>query len=186
MEVVELALIGARLIKPKRFGDERGFFSETYNRRQFVEHGITHDFVQDNHSLSATVGTLRGLHYQAPPAAQTKLVRVLAGAIYDVIVDVRRGSPTYGQHIGVHLDPAGDQLLVPKGFLHGFITLEPDTQVLYKVDDYYSAEADGCVRWDDPVLNIEWGGAARTPTLSDKDRKAPSFDQFKTPFVFEG
>lgn len=186
MEVVELGLPGARLVKPRRFGDDRGFFSETYNRRLFAEHGIDHDFVQDNHSLSVTKGTVRGLHYQAPPAAQTKLIRVLTGAIYDVIVDVRRGSPAYGQHVGVRLDTDGAQLLVPKGFLHGFITLEPDTQVVYKVDDYYSAQADGSIRWDDPDLGIDWGEGASQAILSDKDAQAPSFGSFQTPFVFEG
>ncbi|MAC88814.1 dTDP-4-dehydrorhamnose 3,5-epimerase [Maricaulis sp.] len=185
MEVVDLSLIGARFVTPRRYGDDRGFFSEVYNLRQFAENGIEHAFVQDNHSYSAAKGTVRGLHYQAPPFAQTKLVRVLAGSIYDVIVDVRKGSPNFGQHIGVHLDTTGSQLLVPKGFLHGFITLEPDTHVLYKVDAYYSAEADGCVKWDDPDLGIDWGPAAENATLSDKDRNASSYNNFQTPFVFE-
>ena len=186
MEVVNLELPGARLIRPRRFGDERGFFCETYNRHVFAECGVSHDFVQDNHSFSAQVGTVRGLHYQAPPFAQTKLVRVLAGAIRDVIVDVRRGSPCFGRHVGVRLDTTGDQLLVPQGFLHGFITLEPNTEVLYKVDAYYSADSDGSVLWNDPDLNIDWGQSAAIPTLSAKDISASSFKGFDSPFVFEG
>ena len=185
MEVVDLELPGARLIRPRRFGDDRGYFCEAYNRRVFAECGVSYDFVQDNHSLSVQAGKVRGLHYQAPPFAQAKLVRVLAGAIHDVIVDVRRGSPCFGRYLGVRLDTTGDQLLVPQGFLHGFITLVPDTQVLYKVDAYYSADSDGAVLWNDPDLNIDWGPAAVTPTLSNKDMNAPSFSEFNSPFVFE-
>ena len=170
---------------PRRFGDDRGFFSETYNERSFAEAGIDVRFVQDNHSYSAQRGTVRGLHYQAPPHAQAKLVRVAQGRIYDVAVDARKGSPTFGQHVGATLTAeGGEQIFVPAGFLHGFITLEPDTHVLYKVDDYYSKACDGAVRFDDPALAIDWGDLARSPVLSEKDAAAPSWAEFSSPFVY--
>ena len=173
---------GVVVVCPKRFGDARGWFSETWNRARFAEAGLDYDWVQDNHSRSAEAGTLRGLHYQAPPKAQAKLVRCVAGRIWDVAVDVRPGSATYGRHVGVELG-AGDgrQLLVPRGFLHGFVTLEPGTEVLYKVDDTYSREHDGAVAWDDPELAIPWPWAG-TPVLSDKDRAAPRLAGWTNPF----
>ncbi|MHA7872571.1 MAG: dTDP-4-dehydrorhamnose 3,5-epimerase, partial [Hyphococcus sp.] len=168
---------------PKRFGDDRGFFSETYNERRFQEAGVDARFVQDNHSRSARAGTVRGLHYQAPPFAQAKLVRVAAGAILDVAVDARQGSPTYGRHVSVELSADnGAQLYVPEGFLHGFVTLAPETHVIYKVNAYYDREADGAVRWNDPDLGIAWGVGDNDATLSEKDAAAPFWKDFTSPF----
>ena len=172
------------LLTPRRFGDARGWFTETWNKRTLAQGGIAAEFVQDNHSMSADVGTLRGLHYQAPPHAQDKLVRCTRGAIWDVAVDVRRGSPRYGQWVGVALTAEGGaQLFVPKGFLHGFVTRTPDCEVQYKCTDYYAPDADGSVAWDS--LGIDWGldGA---PVLSDKDRAAPAFGDWTSPFHMEG
>ena len=184
MEITPLDLPGVLLLTPKRFGDERGFFSETWNRRRFAEAGIALDFVQDNQSLSAAVGTLRGLHYQAPPHAQDKLVRCGRGRLYDVAVDVRRGSPTHGQWVGAELSAEnGRQLLVPAGFLHGFVTREPDTEILYKCSDYYAPECDGAVRWDS--CGIDWG-LSGAPVLSQKDAAAVPLSEFDSPFVWEG
>lgn len=186
MKVVDLPLPGAKILSPRRFVDERGFFSETYNEKVFHAHGVDADFVQDNHSLSKQAHTVRGLHYQSPPFAQAKLVRVVRGAIRDVIIDVRKGSPTFGQHVAVELSAeSGDQLLVPVGFLHGFITREPDTEVIYKVDAYYSAECDGAVRWDDPDLGIDWGVDSASAVLSEKDAGAPRYADFQSPFIYQ-
>ena len=157
VSIVALAIPEVRLIVPDRFRDERGFFSETYSRRALAEAGIADEFVQDNHSLSVPAGTVRGLHYQLPPFAQAKLVRVMRGAILDVAVDLRRGSPTFGRHVAATLSAAAwNQLFVPVGFAHGFCTLEPDTEVVYKVTAYYSREHDRGIRWDDPELGIDW------------------------------
>lgn len=173
-------------ITPKRFGDHRGFFSETWNYKAMAEAGFDYQFVQDNHSLSATRGTLRGLHFQAPPHAQDKLIRVVAGAILDAAVDVRKGSPRYGQWATATLSAeAGNQLLIPKGFLHGFLTLTEDTEVVYKCTDYYAPESDGAVRFDDPAIGIDWGCDLGQVTLSEKDAAAQSFTTFDSPFVFE-
>ena len=181
--VESLAIEDVKLVTPQRFGDDRGFFSETYNQQRFFEAGITAEFLQDNHSLSAQKGTIRGLHYQSPPFAQAKLVRVLRGSILDVAVDVRSGSPTYGQWVSAELSAEnGVQIFVPRGFLHGFATLEPDTEIAYKVDNYYSKECDGAVLWNDASLNIDWGIAAGEAVLSEKDAAAPAFADFKTPF----
>ncbi len=183
LEIRELEIAGVKLVTPARFEDARGFFSETYNAKRFKEAGITADFIQDNHSYSASAGTVRGLHFQSPPFAQAKLVRVLRGAIIDVAVDVRAGSPTYGQWVKAEITAqSGIQIYVPRGFLHGFITREPDTEIAYKVDNCYSKECDGSVLWNDPDLAIDWGTGAAGATLSDKDRAAPSFKQFQTPF----
>lgn len=183
MIVEKTALDGVLILTPRRFGDHRGFFSESWNRRVMAEAGVDLDFVQDNHSLSVTPGTVRGLHFQAPPHAQDKLVRCGRGRLFDVAVDIRRGSPDYGRWVGVELSAEnGRQLLVPKGFLHGFITLEPDTEVVYKCTDYYAPDCDGAVRWDDPDIGIVWPDASHEPTLSDKDAKAPLLRDFKTPF----
>lgn len=183
LNVEETALPEVKRLIPKRFGDSRGFFSETWNAQRMRDAGLHLHFVQDNHSYSARAGTVRGLHYQAPPMAQAKLVRVARGAIRDVAVDVRRGSPTYGHWVAEELSAEnGVQLLVPRGFLHGFITLVPDTDVLYKVDAPYSAACDGAVRFDDPDLGIEWGIDPRLAVLSEKDARAPYFRGFITPF----
>ncbi len=187
LEVAHTTLPGVVLITPRRFGDARGFFSESWNRARMSEAGFDFDFVQDNHSLSREVGTVRGLHFQSPPHAQTKLVRCGRGALFDVAVDVRRGSPTYGQWTGYELTAEnGRQLLVPAGFLHGFVTREPDTEIIYKCTDYYAPECDGAVRFDDPDIGIDWGLGPQAPTLSEKDAVAPLLRDFESQFVFEG
>ena len=185
--VTQTKLPGVVLICPPRFGDARGFFSESWNKARLAEAGITPEFVQDNHSMSAAVGTLRGLHFQAPPHAQGKLVRCGRGALYDVAVDIRRGSPAYGRWIGVELSfENGRQLLVPEGCLHGFMTLEPDTEIIYKCSDYYAPDCDGAVRFDDPAIGIGWPDAGAEPVLSDKDAAAQGFAGFDSPFEYEG
>lgn len=187
LDIQTTALPGVVLLTPKRFGDNRGFFSESWNRARMAENGLDLDFVQDNHSLSAQVGTVRGLHFQAPPHAQDKLVRCGKGRLFDVAVDIRRGSPTYGQWIGEELSfENGRQLLIPKGFLHGFVTLEPDTEIIYKCTDYYAPDCDGAVRFDDPDIGVDWGLAPGEAVLSEKDANAPFFAQFDSPFTFEG
>jgi len=164
------------IVEPISFQDHRGFFLESYNKRRFEEQGIHIEFIQDNHSLSVSTGTLRGLHYQLPPRAQTKLVRVLAGSIFDVAVDLRPDSSTLGQWVGVTLSAENkQQLLIPKGFAHGFYTLEPNTQVAYKVDDYYSIEHDRGIRWNDPDIGISW--PSNSPILSAKDETSPYWRQ---------
>ncbi|AWK90180.1 dTDP-4-dehydrorhamnose 3,5-epimerase [Azospirillum thermophilum] len=174
MQVIPTALGDVRLILPKRFGDARGYFVETWNERSYAGHGLERRWVQDNQSLSATPGTVRGLHYQLAPHAQTKLVRVLRGRILDVVVDIRRGSATFGQHVAVELSADGlEQLFVPVGFAHGFCTLEPDTIVAYKVDAFYSPECERAVRWNDPALGIRWPEGAGS-VVSGKDAVAPS------------
>ena len=177
--LVENSLI---FFTPKRFGDHRGFFGETYSRRLYAEMGIKVDFVQDNHSLSHAIGTLRGLHFQAPPCAQGKLVRCGRGAIFDVAVDIRRGSPTYGQWEGYELTADnGHQLYVPAGYAHGFVTIAPDSEIVYKCTDYYSPEAEGAVRWNS--CGIEWP-LSGDPILSDKDSIAPALVDFESPFIY--
>lgn len=172
--VRELDLPGVFEIVPKRFGDERGFFSEVHNAAALAEHGIQTAFVQDNHSFSRAAGVLRGLHYQAAPFAQAKLVRVTRGRIFDVAVDVRHGSPHYGRWVGLEVSAdAWNQILVPEGFLHGFVTLEPDCEVLYKVSAPYDAAADGAVAHDDPAIGVEWPVPPDERILSQKDRDAP-------------
>ena len=185
--VEETALPGVLLITPRRFGDARGFFSESYNRARMAEHGVTIEFVQDNHSLSAQAGTVRGLHFQAPPHAQDKLVRCGRGALFDVAVDIRKGSPTYGQWVGYELSfENGRQLLVPKGFLHGFVTRVPDTEIMYKCSDYYAPECDGAVRFDSPDIGIDWGFDTDSAVLSEKDAEAPFLKDFGSPLTWEG
>ena len=184
MQIEPTALRDVLILTPRRFGDARGWFMETFSTARMAEAGLDLAWVQDNHSFSATKGTLRGLHFQSPPRAQDKLVRCSRGAILDVAVDIRAGSPTYGQHVAVELTPDnGRQLLVPKGFLHGFVTLMDDTEVQYKCTDLYAPEQDGAVRWDDPALGIDWGTTA--PILSDKDARAPLLSQIGTPFRWE-
>src|SRR3712207_1712340 len=171
MQIDDTALPGVKVLTPRRFGDARGWLSESWNRETPRARGIDLDFVQDNHSLSADLGTVRGLHYQRPPHAQAKLVRVVAGAILDVAVDVRRGSPTFGRWVAEELTAEnGRQLLVPVGFLHGFVTRAPDTQVVYKCTDVYAPDCDGAVAWDDPEIGIDWGLEPGAAVLSDKDR----------------
>ena len=180
MQIEETALPGVLILTPARHGDARGFFSESWNRRTLEEAGVhLPEFVQDNHSLSAKAGTLRGLHYQAPPHEQGKLVRCGRGALYDVAVDARRGSPTHGRWVGVELSfENGRQLWVPPGFLHGFVTLTDETEVVYKCTGFYDKAADGAVRWDS--VGIDWGVA--DPILSDKDKAAVPFAQWQSPF----
>ncbi len=172
------------LIKPTRFVDNRGFFSEIYNRKRYLEMGINYEFVQDNYSLSHNVGTLRGLHFQRPPHAQVKLVRCIRGIIFDVIVDIRRGSKTYGEWVGYELSADnGHQLYVPMGFAHGFVTLEPNSEIVYKCSDYYAPETEGAIRWDDPDIGINWL-LTGDPVLSEKDALAPLLKDFESPFIF--
>lgn len=173
IEFRNLGLEGVFEIVPKRFTDARGFFTETYSAEHFARQGIELAFVQDNHSYTAKTGTIRGLHYQLPPKAQDKLLRVIRGSIYDVAVDIRRTSPSFGKWVGLEISAEkGNQILVPKGFAHGFMTLEPDTEVLYKVTDTYSPEHDRSVRYDDPVIGIVWPRVSDTVQISDKDRMA--------------
>ena len=174
MQVEDTAIPAVKLVSPKRFGDARGFFSEVYSRRAWAAAGLDYEFVQDNHSYSAEAGVIRGLHFQTPPFAQTKLVRVVRGRILDVAVDLRRASPTFGQHVAVELSAANwRQLLVPVGFAHGFCTLEPDCEVVYKVTSFYSAEHDRGLAFDDPALGLEWGVDLSKALLSEKDTRHP-------------
>lgn len=174
-------------VQPPKYGDHRGFFSEVYKRSAFEDEGLAIDWIQDNQSFSAAVGTVRGLHFQVPPVAQDKLVRVLRGAIYDVAVDIRKGSPTYGRWVGLELSAEKwNQLLVPVGFAHCFMTIEPDTEVLYKVNAPYSKEHEGAIRWNDQALGITWPDPGVEPTLSDKDEVAPLLADFDSPFTYEG
>lgn len=172
-------------ITPPRFGDHRGFFSESWNKKRLADAGFSlPEFVQDNHSLSREVGTVRGLHFQSPPHAQGKLVRCGRGKIFDVAVDVRKGSPSYGQWHGEELSfDNGVQLWIPAGFLHGFMTLEPDSEIVYKCTDHYVPDCDGAVKWDS--CGISWPIEEITPVISEKDDQAQSFDRFETPFVYE-
>ena len=186
MQVEKTTIEGVLVLTPRRFGDDRGWFSEVWNRQTLAAAGIDADFVQDNHSMSRAKGTLRGLHSQAPPHAQAKLVRCGAGAIWDVAVDARRGSPTFGHWVGVELSADnGRQVFVPEGCLHGFSTLCDAAEVLYKCTDYYAPDADGSVAWDSPSLAIDWK-IDGSPELSAKDATAPDFADWVSPFVFEG
>jgi dTDP-4-dehydrorhamnose 3,5-epimerase len=174
MEIRRLALDGVVEFIPKKFGDARGYFSETYSRQRFADAGIGIDWVQDNQSFSAEQGVLRGLHFQVAPFAQDKLIRVLRGSIFDVAVDLRGGSATYGKWVASVLSAeAWNQLLVPKGFAHGFVTLEPGVEVLYKVSAPYAPDCDRAIRWDDPAIGIAWPLGGREPVLSAKDAAAP-------------
>lgn len=186
MRITSLSIPDVKLIQPQKFGDSRGFFSETYKQSALREAGIDVTFVQDNHSKSGAAGTVRGLHFQLPPHAQTKLVRVTRGRILDVAVDLRKGSPTYGKHVAVELSAENwTQILIPIGFAHGLMTLEPDTEVLYKVCSGYAASHDAGLSWDDPVIGIEWPRLTTEPLLSDKDRKLPDFESFNSPFEYQ-
>lgn len=182
MKVEKTNLDGVLLLTPARFGDARGFFSESWSRARMAEHGVEIDWVQDNHSLSTEVGTVRGLHFQAPPHAQAKLVRCGRGSLFDVAVDIRRSSPTYGHWVGHELSfENGRQMLIPEGFLHGFVTLEPQTEIIYKCSDYYAPECDGAVRYDS--LGVDWDMRELEPILSEKDKAAPLFKDFESPFA---
>jgi len=182
MQIEQTALDGVLILTPQRHGDARGFFSESWNKARMAAADLNFDFVQDNHSVSAQVGTLRGLHYQSPPHAQAKLVRCGRGALWDVAVDFRASSRTFGHWIGVDLTPEnGRQLLIPAGFLHGFVTRAPDTEIIYKCTDYYAPDCDGAVAWDDPDIGIDWG--VETPVLSGKDAAAPKLADVPSPFT---
>ncbi len=186
MQINTTPLNGVLVLTPARFGDTRGFFSESWNRARMAEAGLDIDFVQDNHSLSTDKGTVRGLHFQTPPHAQDKLVRCGRGALWDVAVDIRAGSPTYGQWFGIELSAQnGRQLLVPAGFAHGFVTLKPDTEIIYKCSDYYAPDCDRALAHDDPEIDIDWGVSRAKRILSDKDAKAPTLAELDTPFTWE-
>lgn len=186
MEVHPTEIGDVQILIPRRFPDGRGYFSETWNRRRMAEAGLDTDWVQDNQSLSQRAYTLRGLHFQSPPHAQRKLVRCARGSILDVVVDARKGSPTFGRWVGVELSAAnGRQLMVPEGFLHGFLTLEPETEVAYKCSAYYAPDADGAVRFDSPGLRITWGVDRDRVLLSDKDANAVPWEEFDSPFTFD-
>ena len=187
MVVRETEIPEVKVLAPRKFGDHRGFFSETYNKRSLAEASIHLDFVQDNHSLSAQKGTVRGLHYQVAPFAQDKLVRVVRGSIFDVAVDVRKGSPTFGKHVSAVISAESwEQMLVPIGFAHGFCTLEPDTEVIYKVTNYYAPDHDRGIMWDDPELGIPWPLPADEAVLSDKDLGNPPFAAVTDYFDYDG
>ena len=180
-----LSLYGMIEVIPDRFGDERGWFSEVYNAEIYKANGIDVDFVQDNHSFSVQAGVLRGLHYQLPPFAQAKLVRVASGAVFDVAVDIRKGSPTHGQWVGIELSAQkANQLYLPAGFAHGFVTLQPDTHFLYKVSARYSPDHDRSIRFDDPDIGIEWPVDTAAVILSQKDRDAPLLADTDTGFTW--
>lgn len=185
MQITPTDLADVVMLEPQRFGDHRGFFSESWNKSRLEAAGLhLPEFVQDNHSMSHDVGTLRGLHFQAPPHAQGKLVRCGRGRLFDVAVDIRKGSPTYGRWVGAELSfENGRQLWIPEGFLHGFVTREPDTEIIYKCTDHYAPDSDGAVRWDS--CGIDWDLNAN-PVLSDKDAAAPLLADFDSPFTYEG
>ncbi|MEQ9609411.1 MAG: dTDP-4-dehydrorhamnose 3,5-epimerase [Kiloniellaceae bacterium] len=185
MDVTRLAIPDVVILKPTKHGDHRGFFSETYSRRAFGEAGIDADFVQDNHSLSGEAGTVRGLHFQVPPKAQAKLLRVVRGAVFDVAVDLRWGSPTYGRHVSAVVSAAAwNQIFIPAGFAHGFCTLEPGSEVLYKVNEFYAPEAEQGLLWNDPDLAIDWPEGAGA-VLSERDRGWPALRDLSRVFQYE-
>ena len=180
--ITPLAIADVLAIEPPVASDTRGFFSETYNRTELLEAGVTVDFVQDNHARSTAAGTLRGLHFQLPPHAQDKLVRVVRGAVLDVAVDLRAGSPTYARHVSAVLSEWNwRQIFVPVGFAHGLLTLEPNTEVIYKVSRHYAPDHDRGLLWNDPALGIDWGIAEEDVRLSDKDRRQPTLDRLEPP-----
>jgi dTDP-4-dehydrorhamnose 3,5-epimerase len=189
MQIEACDIPGLVVLTPRRFGDDRGWLCESWNARRMAEAGFDIDFCQDNHSLSRDPGTLRGLHFQRPPFAQTKLVRCTAGRIFDVAVDARMGSPAYGQWQGVTLSAAnGRQILIPKGCLHGFLTLEPNSEVQYKVDAAYSSASEGEIAWNDPDIGIDWPlreAGVDAPSLSAKDAAAIGFTEFDSPFEYQ-
>jgi dTDP-4-dehydrorhamnose 3,5-epimerase len=186
MDVKTASIPSVLLLKPRYFHDARGFFVETYNARAASTAGLTAEFVQDNQALSLKRGTVRALHFQVTPNVQAKLVRVLRGSVYDVAVDLRAGSPSYGRWVAATLTAqGGEQIFVPRGFAHGYCTLEADTEVAYKVDNYYAPECERGLAWDDPTLDIPWPVSAADAVLSDKDRKLPRFADFESPFRYD-
>lgn len=185
MKVTPTDLPEVLVIEPRRHRDGRGFFCESWSRRAFEAAGLRIDFVQDNHSFSAPIGVVRGLHFQAPPMAQTKLISAPMGRIRDIVVDIRVGSPRYGRSVAVELSAeSARQLLVPEGFLHGFATLAPNTHVFYKTSAPYSAEHEGAVLWRDEALALDWAVAPQDAAVSPKDGAAPSFAEFESPFRY--
>lgn len=187
MQVLTAEIPGVLLLKPRFFEDARGYFVETYNVRSARDAGIVTEFVQDNEALSVRRGTVRALHFQVPPKVQAKLVRVLHGSVFDVVVDLRVGSPDYGRWISVTLTAqGGEQIFVPRGFAHGYCTLEDDTVVAYKVDDYYGPDCERGLAWNDPTLNVDWPVSPADAVLSDKDRKLAGFADFVSPFRYDG
>jgi len=187
MQIKATEIPGVLLLNPRYFNDARGYFVETYNVRAARNAGLMAEFVQDNQALSLKRGTVRALHFQVPPKAQAKLVRVLRGSIYDVAVDLRSGSSSYGRWVGATLTAqGGEQIFVPRGFAHGYCTLEDGTEVAYKVDDYYAPDCERGLAWDDPTLNVSWPVSSPDAVLSDKDRKLPAFADFATPFRYDG
>jgi dTDP-4-dehydrorhamnose 3,5-epimerase len=185
IEIKTTKLPGVLLLKPRRFADLRGYFVETYNQQLLRKAGIAADFVQDNQSFSMQKGTIRGLHFQRPPAEQSKLVRVIRGSIFDVAVDLRLKSPTYGQWIAEQINAeSGEQVFVPRGFAHGFCTLDANTEVAYKVDSYYEPKCESGIQWNDPTLNIPWPAMANAAILSEKDRMLGAFKDFVSPFSY--
>ena len=186
MQVLSSHFRDVKLLRPQRHADARGFFSEAYSKRDYASIGIRNEFVQDNHSLSRSRGVVRGLHFQTPPFAQAKLLRVLHGSILDVVVDIRLGSPSFGRHIATVLSADDwNQIFMPAGFAHGFCTLEPDTEILYKVDNYYAPEHDRGILWNDPAIGIAWPVSNAEAELSDKDRKLPRLCDLGPVFTFE-
>jgi dTDP-4-dehydrorhamnose 3,5-epimerase len=181
----ELAIKGVLVIAPRRFDDARGHFMETYRANEFAGLGISATFVQDNQALSKAAGTIRGLHFQRPPYAQAKIVQALRGAAFDVVVDLRTGSRTYGKWVGVKLEPDGLQVFIPRGCAHGYATLEPNTEIAYKCDAYYTADAEGGVNFADPAIGIAWPVDVRTAIVSDKDRGLPMLRDVASPFAPE-
>lgn len=185
MKITQTGFSGLLIVELKYFEDDRGFFCETYNKRTFGQHGIDFDFVQDNHAYSKTRGVLRGLHFQTPDMAQAKMVWVTKGNVLDTVVDIRKGSPTYGQHYSIELSADNrKRFVVPKGFAHGYLTLTDDVEFMYKVDNYYSAKNDAGIAWNDPDLGIAW--PVDEPILSEKDRNHPCLKDYDSPFVFGG
>ena len=183
MEIINTAIPELKVIQPKVFGDARGYFFESYNKQQLAAAGLKADFVQDNQSLSAK-NVIRGLHFQKPPFAQGKLVRVITGRAMDVAVDIRKGSPTYGRHVTTLLSAEENNMFwIPAGFAHGFVALEDHTIFAYKTTDYYNKESEGAIRWNDPDINVEWG--VSKPVISDKDKVSPFFKDFESPFIYE-
>lgn len=184
MNVIKTDVLDVYILEPKKFGDHRGYFMESWSKKTMEEAGLFYDFVQDNQSFSAKKGTLRGLHFQKGDAAQAKLVRCVRGAVMDFAVDMRKGSPTYKKWVGVELSPENNrQLLIPRGFLHGFVTLTDDVEFLYKADNFYSAENDRGIRWNDPDINVDWG--IENPITSDKDNTSPLLKDSDIDFIYE-
>ncbi len=185
MQVEATGIPGLMVLTPKVWGDKRGFFLETHSRKTFLDNGLDYEFVQDNHARSGPVGVLRGLHFQKPPAAQAKLVWCTRGAVYDAVVDLRKGSPTFGKSFGLELSEDNfKRLMIPRGFAHGYATLTENAEFQYKVDGYYAPEHDAGIIWNDPDLGIDW--PVTNPLLSDKDQILPRLCEIESPFVFEG